>query len=81
MEVGLGAVAGVPTQRDRNACADWLPGLHSHAAALQVRQQHERTVGANGDHHVIAGQTRSSTLGSSRLSQHVRHQAGLTSDS
>jgi len=77
VEVWLGAVAGVATPCHGDADAHRLPWLHLHAAALQVRQQHERTAGANVDHHVVPGQTRGSTAGTLPLSQHVWHQSKL----
>lgn len=77
VEVWLGAVAGVSTPCHGDADAHRLPWLHLHAAALQVRQQHERTAGADVDHHVVPGQTSGSTAGSLPLSQHVGHQSEL----
>lgn len=77
--MGLGAVAGVPAARHGVADVHPLPGLHLHAATLQVRQQDERTIRARRDDYVVTGQTRGSPLGSPRLSQHVRHQRELGS--
>jgi hypothetical protein len=44
---------------------------------LQMRQQHERTVGAESDHHMVSSETGRSQPGSSRLSQHVRDEGQL----
>jgi hypothetical protein len=77
VEVRLGAVARVPTPTHSDAEPDQLPGLHLKAAPLQVRQQHERATGADGDHHVVTGQAGGTLLGSARLSQRVRHQGDL----
>lgn len=75
--MGFGAVPRVPTPSEWEPLIDLLPRLDLHAAALQMRQQQERPVGADVEHHVVAGQADGSAFGSARLTQHVGHQDDL----
>ncbi len=53
VHVRLSAVPGIAARADRVARSHRITHPYANRAALEVREQHERSTGAHRDHHVV----------------------------
>jgi hypothetical protein len=74
VQVRFGAVSGVATFGDWLAAVDMLSCGDPYRAVAKVRQEHERTPWANGDHDMVARDRRGACSYSLSLTQHVRQE-------